>query len=284
MNDLVIPGLILSVLALAVMAAGLLRSRRTRRALRQRQVHGIQLIRLQKRLMGQIQEHRGLVSVLLNGNPGKHAEVVAKQVAIQQTFRVLKQHDDEALATTARMRRICDYWEDIESQLAALTAPESFDRHSALIRQILFLIGDTADHSRLHELSSLELPLTALWSDLPATAEAIGQARAVGAGVAAAEHCDSVARIKLRYLHQRVEEALRSLEAQPALIGAAANTCPSKIELLLTELEQHLLLPSRPTITAEHYYKVASEAMGAVYGVFEQASERLEKQLLSRAA
>ena len=102
--------------------------------------------------------------------------------------------------------------------------------------------------------------------------------QALGAGVAAAGHCDSVARIRLRYLHQQVTTALDSLATQPE---SATSNCSSKIGQLLNELEQHLLLPAKPTISAAHYFQLASEALNAVYGLFEQANARLEQHFVN---
>lgn len=281
MNDLLIPGLILAALAFSIASAGFHRVRRLRKTLRQRQTDSIQLIRLLKELLSQIQNHRGLVSVLLNGDTRKRSEITDKQDEITRSFQYLARHHNPTLLTPTRMQRICDYWQDIVEQLTSLTAEQSFDRHSALIRQVLFQIGDTADNGQLQELPEIAQPLVTLWANLPAAAETIGQARAVGAGVAAAGHCDSVARIKLRYLHQRVAAALDTLAAQPE---SAASTCPGKVEHLLNELEQHLLLPAKPTISAAHYFQLASEALNAVYGLFEQANARLEQHFVNRTA
>lgn len=280
MNELLLSGLILLTLTVLVVTLGLARARRARRELRTRQLHGLQLIRLLKDLMGLVQVHRGLASLVLNGDAAKATELAARQQRIAAALGALQRHPAAALLTPARLARIQDYWGDIERGVHGFSPEQSFDQHSQLIRQILFLIGDTADHARLQELPGQDGLGATLWGELPAAAEAIGQARAVGAGVAAAGRCDSVARIKLRYLHQRLDAALASLTALP---GATA-ACPPKVERLLDELEHKLLQPDTPATTATRYFGVASEALEAVYAVFEQATARLERRLAGEAA
>lgn len=275
MHDLLIPGLIAASLLTAVGTAGWLRQRRARLLLQRRQLDSLRLVRLLKNLMGQLQVHRGLVSVLLNGDTTKGDELSARQDDIAHCLRQLRRHNDPALLTPARMIRIREYWGDIGANFDGWSAEQSFERHSALIRQILFLIADTAEHGRLHELPGMDAASSSLWTDLPATAEAIGQARAVGAGVAAAGHCGSVSRIKLRYLHQRLEAALQGLANLPGVAAA----CPPKVQQLLSDLEHHLLQPPAPTVSAARYFSVASEALDAVYAVFEQAAGSLERRL-----
>ena len=106
MNDLEISALILLVLATGLTLAGLRRTRRERRALRRRQADGIRLIRLLQHLLGQFQAHRGLVSMMLNGDPSKHTPIAATQADIDRTLKLLLQHDDPSLLPPARMRRI----------------------------------------------------------------------------------------------------------------------------------------------------------------------------------
>lgn len=280
MPDSLIPAVLVVALAALVAVLGSLRALQARRGLRRRQLDALRLIRLLRRLMDQVQVHRGLVSRLLNGDQSQRVPVSAKQAEIAATLRELGRQDDPSLLTPSRMARIRDYWQDIESRFQDLTPGASFERHSALIRQVLFLIGDTADNGRLAELPGLAPSLHALWDDLPAAAEAIGQARAVGAGVAAAGQCDSVSRIRLRYLHQRLAVALQGLQSLPE----ATPACPPKVERLLMELEQHLLLPPTPTTAAGPYFQVASEALESVYAVFERATTQLEQRLASGRA
>jgi len=280
MNPTLIPALIATLLGAALITGMLRRTRRTRRTLRQEQLDSLGSIRRLLQLMSLIQQHRGLVSRLLNGEDGIRTALTEKQRAIAEAQRNLQDHYDPRLMTPGRWQRINSYWQELGTRLSGLSPQESFESHSTLIRQILFLIGDVAEQGRLQELPDSEHHLSALWTELPATAEAIGQARAVGAGVAAACHCDSVARIKLRFLRQQVEESLRGLATGMATddLGMASGFS-QKVGHLLAELEQHLLLPATPTITAEHYFRIASEALESVYAVCDRTTSRLEQRL-----
>jgi hypothetical protein len=260
------------------------RAKQQRRRRLTTQLNAIRINHHLKNLMSQVQQHRGLASLYLNGDNRPVHRIQEKKGQIAQELRLLAGLYNEDLMTPTRWQRINDYWARLDDQAMQMGAEESFERHSDLIRQILFLIGDVAEHGQLTEIEpEHRVWLATLWSQLPATAEAIGQARAVGAGVAAAGHCSSVARIKLRYLQQQVQEALARLQGSSEEAKGQAAGLSQKVGVFLGELEQNLLLPAAPCITADHYFRIATEALEAVYEVFDLSSGRLERKLAEAA-
>lgn len=278
--------LMTALLGLVVIALtiGWQRSRRLRAERNSRKLAALRINQHLKDLMSQVQQHRGLVSLFLNGNQDALQRSQAKKLHVEQELARLAGLYDAELMTPSRWQRINDYWQALDKEALQSSADSSFEQHSELIRQILFLIGDVAEHAQLAAISpEQQSRLDTLWSKLPATAEAIGQARAVGAGVAAAGHCSSVSRIKLRYLQQQVKEALSELHLSSTEMHRQADEFEHKAGVFLTELEQKLLLPSAPATSAESYFQIATEALDAAYAMFERSSGELERKLAAAA-
>lgn len=283
MNNPWFAALVVGVPIILVAIGGVLRTRRENRKRLATQLAGVRLMRRLKQLMEHVQTHRGLVSMIRNGASASALGLAGKQSDIERELQQLRHDDRASLLLPGRWRRVQDHWTQLSGQLDSLDAAESFERHSALVRQILFLMSDLADQARLQELPDGVVPggsatLIALWSTLPDTAEAIGQARAVGAGVAAAQHCSSVARIKLRFLHQQVSQSMVELSSTTGTGSGFAE----RVAALLRELDRHLLQPATPSISAERYFGLASDALRSVYADFERRAAQLESRLAAQ--
>lgn len=272
---------LLAGVALFVGAAGALRARRAQRRLLALQLDGLLAIRRLKQLLDAVQTHRGLVNMQRNGATGVQRRINAQQAEVTRLQGSIDQETPSQVLLGSRWPRIGRYWHDVVNTLPELSADESFTKHSALIRQLLFLIQDVADHSRLSELPASVVPgggdaVRTLVVTLPGMAEHIGQARALGAGVAAARQCSSVARIRLRFLRQQVADAFEHLR------GAASDAGPTAakaVQALVTGLDEHLITPSQPAISADRYFEVATEALTAIYLEFDQRSDDLMRRL-----
>ncbi len=268
-----------------VAAVGAVRSSRERRKLRALHHDGVTAIRALRQLLEDIQTHRGLVSMQRNGADGMERRIHERQAGIERTLREVDSHTPAAILPTGRWQRTKQYWARIAQDLPDLSAAESFDRHGALIRQLLFLIQDVADQARLTELpsdatSTNQDSILTLATTLPEMAEGIGQARAIGAGVAAAAHCSSVARIRLRFLRHQVADAIDQLSTGDA---QSQQHVADAVRKLVAEIDAKLLAPTRPEISAEHYFQIASDALKAIYVEFDSRGAALMQRLTARA-
>jgi methyl-accepting chemotaxis protein len=187
--------------------------------------------------------------------------------------------------TAKRWENIRNDWRALRKEALALPAEISFRRHSELIRAVLYSMGDVAERSQIAGECAADTSLVdALWSKLPSVAESLGQARGIGASVAAKCYCSSVARIKLRFLEERVSETMVYVNNELAhvdLAHAASFTQSWKethtaVQAFLKLLDESLLKEERPTIDAEHYFSAGTKAMDAVFHAFDQASSVLE--------
>ena len=249
---------------------------------------GIRANRQVKQLLLDLQQHRGMANAYLNGDGSFKARIEKKQAEIDRDIAALDDLLQRELITAQRWNAIKSDWQKLRGEVLSLQQEESFRRNSALIRAVLYSMGDVAERSQIAGGCNVDTGLIkALWSDIPVVAEGLGKARGLGSGVAAKGHCSGVARIKLRFLEERVGEimkwvdddfASRAATLDAALIQSWEGTHRTVSEFLAL-LERTLLESERPSIDAEHYFAAATKALDAVFLVFDQVSDALDNAL-----
>ncbi|MCE5180209.1 MAG: nitrate- and nitrite sensing domain-containing protein [Betaproteobacteria bacterium] len=276
-------------LALAAVAIGLAfflngKNRKTCQSLR---IEGIRVNRMVMKLLLDLQQHRGMVNAFLNGDSSFKPRLEKKQTEIESGMTKLDALRDKGLLTAQRWDSIRSVWQALRGEVLTLSTGDSFRRHSALIRAVLYSLGDVAERSQIVSTCTADAALVnALWTDIPSVAEGLGQARGLGAGVAAQGRCSSVARIKLRFLEEQISETMGWVSAdlvsagaaqeRTASIGLAWEAANKAIHEFLTLLDEKLINVDRPAIDAEHYFNAATKALDAAFSVFNQASDTLE--------
>jgi len=256
-------------------------------------LEGIRINRLTKQLLLDLQQHRGMVNAFLSGDSSFKQKIGQKQTAIGQDIAALNAFHGQGLMTVKRWEGILGDWQTLHTECLALPAEDSVRRHCELIRAVLYLIGDIAERSQIAGMCAADFALVdTLWSKLPAVAEGLGQARAVGSGVAAKGYCSSVARIKLRFLEERVRETMGLVNnelAHTGLTQAASFVQTWKetniaVQEFLALLDEKLIGAGRPTIDAGQYFAAGTKALDAVFLAFDQASTALESTLTEMSA
>ncbi len=257
------------------------------------QLEGICVNRLVKQLLLDLQQHRGMVNAFLSGDGSFKKKIEQKQTAIGQDIALIDALHVKRLMTEKRWEDLRNAWQALRTEALALPAEEGFRRHSELIRAVLYSMGDIAERSQIVDRSVADFALVdALWSKLPAVAECLGQARGMGASVAAKGYCSSVTRIKLRFLEERIRETMMLVNndlvhadiTQAVPFTRAWKETHTAIHEFLTLLNEKVIGAERPTIDAEHYFNVGTKAMDAVFHAFDQASAALESVLVGMGA
>lgn len=277
-------------LALATLTAGLAYSlnRKNQKKCRSLRIQGIRVNRMAMKLLLDLQQHRGMVNAYLNGDSSFKPRLEKKQAEIENSMTRLDALRDKGLLTAQRWDSIRNAWQALQGEVLTLSTADSFRRHSELIRAVLYSLGDVAERSQIVSTCSAEAALVnALWSDIPSVAEGLGQARGLGAGVAAQGRCSSVARIKLRFLEEQISETMGwvstdligadAAQEKTASIGLAWEKANKEIHEFLSLLDEKLINVDRPAIDAEHYFSAATKALDAAFHVFDHASDTLER-------
>lgn len=243
-----------------------------------------------KKLLSQAQQHRGMVNAYLSGDASFHdkipllqRDINAQIDLIAKPMRLTPQHQPPFHAIQGQ-------WNRLRSVALSLSKDENFEKHGSLIQAILNLIREIAEHSQLRRESGCAYSaIETFWHLLPDAAEAIGQARGLGAGVAAAGRCRITERIKLGFLLTRIELALKRVDsgiahpqASPSArqgLRAAYQTARGRIDDLVQVIEGQLLAGDRSTIQPGHFFEIATASLGSVFALYDQG-EAITRQAL----
>ena len=136
-----------------------------------------------------VQQHRGLAAMALAGDASSQAPALAKLREADQAFaqmeRQVQRLDDRDIS--AAWFRILEQWSALSAQDAqgALTAADSFARHSALVAQLFRFNENVIDHAglRLDPEPDSYFLIDALLVRAPVLRETLGQLRGAGAGM-----------------------------------------------------------------------------------------------------
>ncbi len=259
--------LLASLLIVAATGSGLavwvLRRHRLKRY--RRQAIGLQWLQSMKRLLSHIQQHRGMSNGYLNGSAELLHDLDFLQLKITSDLGVIAGTDDW-LENNERWQSICDHWSRLSASFRHNNAENNLAQHNALITSVLYLIDDMAQE---HDLLLLSLPqgkpLHLLWRQLLAAAEFVGQTRAVGMGVAVRGECDSVARIRLNYLCQKISDNTSSFWDEVFVDERQRQG----LEEFIAYVGQHLVC-DRVSIAANDFFESASKVLDDLYVQYDQ--------------
>lgn len=281
LHELLAPSL---ALALSVLGLAALRARKAESP-RQRSQRGIEINLALRGLLHDLQLHRGMASILLNGNPAFSTRLQAKQAEIHHALRALVDAPPTPdLLAPPRIEQLRTTWDTLRSQVLSLSPLQSFARHSILIQDVLRLISDVAERSQLDAGSPVSPSLTdMIWRRLPEVAEGIGKARAIGSGIAAAGQASGVDRIRLRFLVTHIRDGLKVVQTAIGRDGGplsreamqAAAKAQGTGGRLLSLIESELIAVECPNIDAEAYFAAATDALEDIYRVYDAASASL---------
>jgi len=157
----------------------------------QQEKNGLQYITQVRQLLAIIPQHRGMTNAYLNGNITLKGKILEVEQKVDQAFSKLQQVDNQlggVLATGDKAEKLNQHWNELKDKALRVSAKESFKEHTQLIADTMDLIHRIADSSNLildPELDSYYL-MDLLVNRLPALTEAMGQARGLASGIAAA--------------------------------------------------------------------------------------------------
>ncbi len=279
----------LIVLAVAAVGCAFVINSKSKRDSLSLQQNGIKISRLVKQLLLDVQQHRAMASALLNGDKSFAMKLEKKKSDIERDIAALEACRNPELMTDKCWGDILTGWQSLRKELLTLTPEASFRQHVALIRIIVYLMGDVAERSQIVGQYSIDAALVnTLWSKLPIAAEGLGQARALGAGAAAKGLCNGVTRTRLRFLLGRVGETVKAVSDDLARADAtqAANmlhawqSAAQSVNNFLTLLEEEIIDTEKPSINAAQYFSAATQTIDSLFAVFDQVTSDIEKKLV----
>lgn len=220
---------------------------------------GLQHITTLRQLLAAIQQHRGITNGVLCGDDKLQSRLPALQRDINHHLQTLT-NLDEVVRSTSSWRSVEDKWPKARTEFKLWSAEQNLFNHNLLLASVLESVEECAQHYRLTELLQKEgESIALLWNDLLRVAECIGQARALGTGVAAKSACSSVERIRLKYLHQSIHH----------FVALPHQSDYPTVKRLLATIETKVLV-GVPSVSAVHYFDDATAALDEVFRVFDE--------------
>jgi len=230
------------------------------------------LLRL-KKLMEYFQFHRGLSARYLNGKTEVADELKEKQRLIAQvlpSLALLARHSQ----LSAHWQSLLDHWQRLFANNLLLSPEDNLEQHNRLINTLLYLIEDVTElgywSSRDHHkgINSIVAILH--------TTEWIGQARALGSGMLAANrHCDND-QSQMNLIQTKLELCLQQHSSNKDSLN--------KLFQLNEIISQTFLQSStnsesrnKKAISSSEYFAIASDAIESYLIEFDTIMGRLRQ-------
>ncbi len=224
------------------------------------------LLRL-KKLMEYFQYHRGLSARYLNGKTEVADELRQKQRLIAQvlpSLALLARHS----SLSEHWQSLLDHWQRLFANNLLISPEDNLEQHNRLINTLLYLIEDVTElgywSSRDHHkgIGSIVAILH--------TTEWIGQARALGSGMLAANHCCVNDQSQMNLIQTKLELCLQQHSSNEESLD--------KLFQLNEVISQTFLL--QPTsnqlpISSSEYFDIASAAIESYLVQFDIIMGRL---------
>lgn len=253
----------------------------------------------------QIQQHRGLVSDYLNGDTELLTNIKVKQAEIEDlTGRIDQQFNKEKYPQSYKQyQSILSQWHKLESTFDQSSAAESYNIHSALVKEVLVAIKLLSDESYLTLDTEIDTyyMMRLLVNELPILIETTGVIRGQGNATLMTGQLSDEAYLQLQLKKAISEDTGNELVNT---IGRLKTNHAGKYTNLLDQLEnvhtmsenyitlldKEILEAASFTISNEDYYNQGAaviEEMNKAYvllghNMTDQLQSRIDANVLSR--
>lgn len=233
-------------------------------------------------LTAHFQQHRGMSSALLSGDKsfGFKLDSKAREIdALAQSLRMIARSESNKphpCLTSNDLALFLHHWGRLREKLAELSVEQSIAQHSFLIEQLLAWLAALGE-ARVEPLVGDHCSRTVVRNysrRLPALAECLGQARAIGMSVATRKGCSAVARVRLMFLIARAE-ALHSQAADGVPGGGMGERANIAVQQMARMVRTRMLVSSGISVSAQEYFGVATMAIDSVFDWVGESGEQL---------
>jgi methyl-accepting chemotaxis protein len=287
----------IALLVVAVPTALYLRTATAALSVAEREVEGTKPLMRLLSVVQKVQQHRGLSAGVLGGDLTMEPARLSRRDETRKAVEglpLLTGQEDAALE--GEWTHTKQSWQNLERDVGAraLSAADSYRRHTALVAQMLLLVEGVADHYGLTldpEHDSYWM-VTAITSALPGLAEALGQARARGTaalvqGVAPEDRmqlasASDLAARNLQVLRRALERSSRSNAALKTAFGSLPEEAGKATEDALAVLDRGILRAEASTMPAQDYNASFTRSIDAQFKLSDQATQLLQALLEAR--
>jgi len=244
---------------------------------RERQVAGLEYITPVRSLLQNLPQHRGMSNGLLNGDASFKPRILKKQEQISgfiKQINALEARHGDLLGTGP--------------QLKVWKAKDAFADHTRLIADVLTLIKQVGDQSRLVVDSDLgrHYLVDMLINQIPPVSEYLGRTRGMGAGIAAKQdfgdgqraaltNLYSTAAILFRAMDGAVEKVYAQDEGLKKRLQNLIKDSLEKREVFFSAVQDDLLNATTIQVDPKTYFGMGTALIDANFAIFDEVSEFL---------
>lgn len=249
-------------------------------------------------LLEDMMHHRGMSNAYLSGDSSFSDDIKAEHSRIEGDIKaidLLNKKYGKLLKTGDRWNAFKTLWNKGEYTEYALSPDESFESHTALIKDIISLMSHVGETSNLildPELTTYYL-MNSITFKLPAFVENIGQTRAAGVSAAVTGRYDEG--VKRRFIvldglirssySEASDRVQKTFESDPGLGGELrkhADELKAAMKVYLDMMDIEVVNRDVITIAAADYYKIATKAIDTAFILYDKKSNALDRLLKSR--
>ena len=244
------------------------------------------------------QQHRGMAAGLLGGDASFAEKLAAKQKQLESLLAAVDAVDErhgQAFNTSVEWKAIRDDWQGLRGRVQGMQSKESFAAHTALIAKLTALMTTVADQSNLTLDPDLDTyyVMDALVTRLPALSESLGQARALGSGIAARAVITPEERARIAVQQSVIQETAKAVAhdievaggANPELvrrIGVEMGAIKQSVGGFADTMNRELIVAERIALNPREYFAAATGVIDHVFKVYDALAPELDGLLQAR--
>jgi methyl-accepting chemotaxis protein len=246
---------------------------------------GLQYITELRQLYQDVPQHRGMTHAYLNGKASFKSKIMAKREEISADIAAIDTIDKQFGAkfeTTALWNEIKQDWSLLRNKAFTSTADVVLEEHTILIAKLYSLFEKVSNQSGLALDPKLNTSfiIDTLIYKLPLVTENMGQARAVGSGIAASNMITLHNRVKLGTLMATINNNSNATDHNLALaleeniglseqIGDLMSQRSNAMKTFSTTVNDEFLLSDIVTIDATQFFALATKAIKANFQFYD---------------
>lgn len=275
---------LIAVVSLVILGLFYQARRRKRAEYKRGRLKAFTLVRLLRRLLEHAQRHRGLCYGVMSGERILDGERWASEQQVREIFSEARQFEF-SLSWYDSWQRVLNDWQEIQrSQAEAASAETVLLLHNRMVGHLLDTIRAIAIPHDLVPLGALSAVPAGSWLELLEHTELVGQARAIGTGIAARRQNTAAQREELARLRQRLSkqpyECLAYLDADPELspvVRQAVTDTERSLDLLLDLVDKLLAAAAGKSVHSAVYFRTATQVISGLLGLADLLLNRLEQ-------
>lgn len=251
-----------------------------------------------RKLLENMQQHRGMAGGFLSGDASFKEQILSKQNQLDENIKAVDAMDQKYgafLKTSDKWKMLKTKAQDLKARIWSLNTQTSYNDHTTLIADILSMItfvGETSNLMFDPQIDSFYL-MDATISKLPALSEDLGQLRALGTGVGARKAITEAEKNKIIMQYALVKAAI---DANNSGFEAAFRENPnlkSKLENYVRDtvnsindflriVDRDIIKASSINFKGEDYFQNATRTIATAFKTYDETSPELDNLLKAR--